>query len=117
MSHLEVEAAKAARAADAPGPGAPAARPAPARAEPSARVPDARPALLRGLPREFWLLWAGMFVNRLGGAVFPFLALYLTRERGLDAGIAGLVVGLYAAGGAPGAARQSRLTGAWELPG
>ena len=31
-----------------------------------------------GFPRTFWLLWAGTIVNRLGGFVIPFLALYLT---------------------------------------
>jgi MFS family permease len=53
-----------------------------------------------GLPRSFWLLWVGTLVNRLGGAVFPFLALYLTRDRGLSPALAGTAVSLYAAGGA-----------------
>lgn len=52
-----------------------------------------------GLPRTFWFLWAGILVNRVGGAVFPFLAVYLTKERGLPVPLAGLVVGLFAAGG------------------
>jgi MFS family permease len=87
----------------------PAHAPAPASASASAPVataaprpalaPTTRTALLGGLPRAFWVLWAGTLVNRLGGAVFPFLAVYLTRERGLSAERAGLVVGLYAAGG------------------
>lgn len=63
---------------------------------PVARVWHAGP--LR-LPREYWLLWLGMLINRLGGGVFAFLALYLTRARGLQPEAAGLVVGLYAAGG------------------
>jgi MFS family permease len=54
-----------------------------------------------GLPRSYWLLWTGMLVNRLGGAVFPFLSIYLTRNRGLPVDLAGLVVGLHAAGGMP----------------
>jgi hypothetical protein len=29
------------------------------------------------LPRPFWVLMAGTFVNRLGCVVGPFLALYL----------------------------------------
>jgi len=52
-----------------------------------------------GLPRAYWLLWAGMLLNRLGGGVFLFLAIYLTRARGLAPELAGLVIGLYAAGG------------------
>ncbi len=34
-----------------------------------------------GLPRPFWFLFAGTFVNRLGSFVLPFLALYLTLAR------------------------------------
>jgi MFS family permease len=52
-----------------------------------------------GLPREFWFLWAGTFVNRLGSFVQPFLVLYLTGERGLSASTAGLVMALYGGGG------------------
>lgn len=40
----------------------------------------------------------GTLVNRLGGFVVSFLALYLTRERGLPIEDAGMVVGLYGAG-------------------
>lgn len=52
-----------------------------------------------GLPREFWFLWVGTFVNRLGSFVQPFLVLYLTSERGLSASTAGLVLALYGGGG------------------
>jgi MFS family permease len=62
-----------------------------------------KPGLVRvgplGLPRAYWVLWAGMLLNRLGGAVFMLLGIYLTRERGLRAELAGLVVSLNAAGG------------------
>jgi predicted MFS family arabinose efflux permease len=51
------------------------------------------------LPRLFWLLWVGMLVNRAGGAVFPFMSLYLTRERGMDAATAGMILGIYAGAG------------------
>jgi MFS family permease len=51
-----------------------------------------------GLPRTYWLLWSGMLLNRLGGAVFCLLSVYLTRDRGLSAPLAGLVMALYAAG-------------------
>jgi MFS family permease len=63
--------------------------------------PSSTPREFLGLPRTYWLLWAGMLVNRLGGAVFPFLSIYLTRDRGLPVDLAGLVVGLYAVGGMP----------------
>jgi MFS family permease len=60
----------------------------------------AKPALgPMGLPRTFWVLWLGMLINRLGGGVFPFLSLYLTTVRRLPTTTAGLVVGLFAAGG------------------
>ena len=52
-----------------------------------------------GLPRTYWALWAGMLLNRLGGSVFFLLSLYLTRERGLSAARAGLIISSYAAGG------------------
>jgi hypothetical protein len=32
-----------------------------------------------GLPRLFWMLWAGILVNRLGTLVEPFLGVYLVR--------------------------------------
>ncbi|MGW4384717.1 MDR family MFS transporter [Kitasatospora sp. NPDC004531] len=53
-----------------------------------------------GLPREFWWLWTSTLVNRLGGFVVPFLALYLTKSEGYSASFAGLVAGLFGAGSA-----------------
>jgi hypothetical protein len=41
-------------------------------------VPD-----FRRLPRPFWGLFAGTFVNRVGGLFLIFLAVYLTEVRGL----------------------------------
>ncbi|WP_241759623.1 MDR family MFS transporter [Pyxidicoccus parkwayensis] len=55
-------------------------------------------ALAGGLPRTYWVLWTGTLVNRLGSFVVPFLALYLTRERGYSVAEAGLVVSLHGAG-------------------
>jgi MFS family permease len=55
--------------------------------------------LIGGLPRPFWALWAGTFVNRCGSFVLPFLTLYLTQVRHLSPSQAGLVVALYGAGG------------------
>ncbi|WNG43910.1 MFS transporter [Archangium minus] len=52
-----------------------------------------------GLPSTYWYLWTGTLVNRLGAFVVPFLALYLTRERGFRVEEAGLVVSLHGAGG------------------
>jgi MFS family permease len=51
-----------------------------------------------GLPRSYWLLWAGTIVNRLGGFVIPFLTLYLTGPRGLPVSQAALMVSLFGAG-------------------
>jgi MFS family permease len=53
---------------------------------------------MRGLPRTYWYLWAGALINRLGGFVYTFLALYLTQRRHFSVSFAGLVVSLYGAG-------------------
>ena len=52
-----------------------------------------------GLPREFWWLWTSTLVNRLGGFVATFMALYLTIDRGYSASYAGLVASLHGLGG------------------
>ncbi|MFD4258109.1 MDR family MFS transporter [Streptomyces sp. NPDC058534] len=52
-----------------------------------------------GLPREFWWLWTSTLVNRLGGFVATFMALYLTIDRGYSASYAGLVAALHGLGG------------------
>jgi MFS family permease len=51
------------------------------------------------LPGVYWTVWVGTLVNRMGGVVVPFLALYLTRDLKLSSGEAGLVVSLYGVGG------------------
>lgn len=51
-----------------------------------------------GLPRPFWLLFIGTFINRLGGFVIPFLTLYLTSQREIPVSQAGLIVSLFGAG-------------------
>ncbi|MGW5355304.1 MDR family MFS transporter [Streptomyces sp. NPDC004031] len=56
-----------------------------------------------GLPGQFWWLWTSTLVNRLGGFVVTFLALYLTVDRGYSAAYAGLVAALFGLGGAVGA--------------
>ncbi len=54
-----------------------------------------------GLPRDFWLLVLGTFVNRAGTFVVPFLALYVTGGRGHSAATAGAVLLAYGVGGLP----------------
>ncbi|HNN91090.1 MAG TPA: MFS transporter [Pseudomonadota bacterium] len=51
-----------------------------------------------GLPQPFWYLWTGVLINRLGGFVFTFLAIYLTQQRKFSVEEAGLVVSLYGVG-------------------
>src|SRR5262249_21721840 len=68
---------------------------------------------VRGLPRPFWVLFAGTLVNRIGGFVLVFLAIYLTEVRGLTATEAGAILsayGLGAIGGGPvGGALSDRI--------
>ena len=58
------------------------------------RVADIR----RSLPEEYWIVWLGTLVNRSGGFVLPILTFYLTGERHLSIGKAGLIVALFGAG-------------------
>lgn len=71
-------------------------------------VPD-----FRGLPRPFWVLFAGTFVNRVGGFVLVFLAIYLTEVRGLTPAQTGAVLSAYGlgaiAGGPLGGALSDRI--------
>jgi MFS family permease len=52
---------------------------------------------LRALPRPAWILFLGVFLNKFGSFVVPFLTLYLTRQ-GYSTGDAGLAIGAYGAG-------------------
>jgi MFS family permease len=52
----------------------------------------------RGLPRPFVVLWWGTLINRLGGFVVPFLAIYLTQARGYSIAQVGFIASLYGAG-------------------
>jgi MFS family permease len=61
-----------------------------------------------GLPRAFWVLFAGTVVNRLGQFVEPFLALYLVRGRGVSLTTAGALVTCFGAGSV-----LSPLIGGW----
>lgn len=66
-------------------------------------------SLVAGLPGTFWYLWAGMLVNRLGGFVFPFLALYLTSARKMPVDQAAWIVSLFGAGSFAAAVVGGRL--------
>lgn len=55
-------------------------------------------AQIEGLPRIYWVVWAGTLVNRLGSLVMPMLTMYLKDERGLSLTQAGQVVALYGLG-------------------
>ena len=54
---------------------------------------------IRGLPRTYWYLWAGALLNRIGGFVAPFFAIYLTESRRLPVLQAGTIISLYGFGG------------------
>lgn len=66
-----------------------------------------------GLPRQFWLLWTGTLINRLGSFVVVLMAIYLTTERHLTQSQAGLVIGLYGVGGAVGTMTGGVLADRW----
>jgi MFS family permease len=61
-------------------------------------VADLLPSI-RGLPRTYWYLWAGALLNRIGGFVAPFFAIYLTESLRLPVAKAGTIIGLYGLGG------------------
>jgi MFS family permease len=52
----------------------------------------------RSLPDVYWVVWVGTLINRMGGMVMPLLTFYLTQQRGLSVGRAGLIVSLFGAG-------------------
>src|SRR3954463_780139 len=54
--------------------------------------------MFRGLPRAFWILCGGALINRLGGFVVPFLAIYLTTVRQVGVEAAGVTVALHGMG-------------------
>ena len=61
-------------------------------------APGRRSRTAGGLPRTFWYLWSGTLVNRLGSAVGPFLALYLTGPREMSTAQAGFVLTAFGLG-------------------
>jgi MFS family permease len=66
-----------------------------------------------GFPRQFWFLWTGTLINRLGSFVVIFLAIYLTGARHFSQSQAGLVIGLYGVGGAIGTTLGGVLADRW----
>ncbi|WP_238010888.1 MFS transporter [Dactylosporangium sp. AC04546] len=65
------------------------------------------------LPAQFWAVWTATLINRAGGFVIIFLAIYLTSQRGFSETTAGLVIGLYGLGGAIGVTAGGHLTDRW----
>ncbi len=64
---------------------------------PAAATPRSLLGDLRALPRPFWILAAGTFINRLGTFVWPFLTIYLTRQ-GHSVGAVAWAVGSFGIG-------------------
>lgn len=65
----------------------------------------------RGLPAQVWRLSAGLFINRAGTMVLPFLSLYLVRELGYEKGDASLVLFAYGLGSVVGAYGGGAISG------
>lgn len=55
-----------------------------------------------GLPRPVWLISVATLVNRSGTMVLPFLALFLTSERGFTTTETGQILAMYGIGGIAG---------------
>jgi predicted MFS family arabinose efflux permease len=70
-------------------------------------------AAYAGLPREVWVLAMVLFVNRVGTMVMPFMALYLTSQLGMSAGLAGRLISVYGLGSICGAYLGGRLAAAY----
>jgi predicted MFS family arabinose efflux permease len=51
-----------------------------------------------GLPSDFWILWSGILVNRLGTMALPFLAFFLA-SKGFSENVAALAVSCWGIGG------------------
>src|SRR5258707_11407031 len=51
-----------------------------------------------GLPSDFWILWSGILVNRIGAMAFPFLSFFLA-SKGFSENVAALAVSCWGIGG------------------
>ncbi len=85
-----------------PQPDSPAAGPRAARPGADGRLRGWLRETAGGLPVTFWYLWAGTLINRAGGFVVIYLTIYLTAVQGFSPSQSGLVLGMWAAGGAVG---------------
>jgi MFS family permease len=63
--------------------------------------------------RQFWAVWTATLINRAGGFVVIYLAVYLTAQRHFTPAVAGLTVGLYGLGGALGVTAGGQLADRW----
>jgi predicted MFS family arabinose efflux permease len=51
-----------------------------------------------GFPADYWILWSGILVNRIGGLAFPFLSFFLI-SRGVPQNVAAAAVSCWGIGG------------------
>src|SRR5260221_3251440 len=51
-----------------------------------------------GLPSDFWILWSGILVNRIGAMALPFLSFFLA-SKGFSENVAALAVSCWGIGG------------------
>ncbi len=51
-----------------------------------------------GLPSDFWIVWSGILVNRIGALAFPFLSFFLA-SKGFSENVAALAVSCWGIGG------------------
>jgi MFS family permease len=62
-------------------------------------------------PGQFWILVAGSFIDRLGGALlFPFFTLYITRKFGVGMTTVGLIFVVFSSAGVVGSMLGGALT-------
>jgi MFS family permease len=64
-------------------------------------------------PPAFWRLWALVLANRSGAWVYAFLMLFLTTERGLSIGAAGMVMSSIGAGAVCASVMGGQLSDRW----
>lgn len=64
----------------------------------------------RGLAKPAWFLAFVMLVNRMGLMVLPFMTLYLTEDKNIPIGKAGLVITIYGIGAITGAFIGGKIT-------
>jgi len=78
-------------------------------APPSSMISD-----LRSLPRAFWVLFVGTFINRFGTFVWPFLTIYLTRQ-GYSLGAAAWAISAVGGGALVGNFIGGWLASKWPM--